>query len=74
MSLSFNNPDYDWQIMQSMASESDCFASVLAGLENDTDSDHPHNATWLGTLSINGKPAQVQLVVTQDANAFIDEY
>lgn len=31
------------------------------------------DSVWLGTIEIDGKQAQVQLVITSDLNRFIDE-
>lgn len=70
----FSNSDYDEpQKMQVIADDSKLFKALLAGLVHDTDQDYPTNEAWLGTLTINGKTAQIKLTVTQDPDKFIDE-
>lgn len=70
----FSNSDYDEpQKMQVIAGDSKLFKALLAGLVHDTDQDYSTNEAWLGTLTINGKTAQIKLTVTQDPDKFIDE-
>jgi hypothetical protein len=71
----FENPEYDEQVMQQIASESETFRTLLAGLVKDTDKDYPTNQAWLGTLAIgeNKTHTQVKLVVTQEPSRTIDE-
>ena len=70
-----SNPEYDEQVMQQIAKESETFRVLLEGMVKDTDSEYPTNQAWLGTLAL-GKDkthTQVKLVVTQDINNTIDE-
>lgn len=71
----FDNPEYDEQVMQQIASESPTFCAMLAGLVNDTDNEYPTNEAWLGTLATgkNKTHTQIKLVVTQDPTKTIDE-
>jgi hypothetical protein len=71
----FENPEYDEQVMQQIASESETFRALLAGLVKDTDKDYPTNQVWLGTLALgeNKTHTQVKLVVTQEPSKTIDE-
>tara|TARA_R110002050_G_scaffold79646_6_gene170237 strand:+ start:370 stop:603 length:234 start_codon:yes stop_codon:yes gene_type:complete len=70
-----NNPEYDEQVMQQIASESETFRHLLEGMVKDTDSELPTNEAWLGTLSLGKKKAhtQIKLVVTQETKNLIDE-
>lgn len=73
--MSLTNPEYDEQVMQQIASESDTFRVLLEGLVQDTDSELPTNEVWLGTLALGNekKHTQVKLVVTQETKNLIDE-
>lgn len=70
-----DNPDYDEQVMQQIASESETFRYLLHGLIKDTDKTYPTNEMWLGTLALGKEKThtQVKLVVTQDPDKTIDE-
>jgi hypothetical protein len=75
--MSLSNPEYgdEVMLMQQIAKESDTFRVLLEGLVKDTDSEHPTNQAWLGTLALGKNKAhtQVKLVVTQDISSTIDE-
>jgi len=69
------NPDYDEQVMQQIANESETFRTLLTGLVKDTDKEYPTNEAWLGTLALgeNKTHTQIKLVVTQEPSNTIDE-
>jgi hypothetical protein len=73
--MNFLNPDYDEQVMQRIAEESETFRCLLQGLVDDTGNQYPTNQAWLGTLSLgeNKVCTQVKLVVTQETVNLIDE-
>jgi hypothetical protein len=73
--MPFENPEYDEQVMQQIAKESETFRVLLAGLVKDTDKDYPTNQVWLGTLALgeNKTHTQIKLVVTQEPSKTIDE-
>ncbi len=70
-----DNPEYDEQVMQKIASESPTFKALAEGLVTDTNDEYPTNEVWLGTLALGeeNKHTQIKLVVTQEANNLIDE-
>lgn len=70
-----DNPDYDEQVMQQIASESETFRYLLTGLVKDTDKKYPTSEMWLGTLALGKEKThtQVKLVVTQEPDKKIDE-
>jgi hypothetical protein len=72
--FSFDHPDYDPDdmLITDLAEQSPMFTKMLDGLTNDiAELNEPAAKQWLGTLLINGKPCQVQLVVT--STDFVDE-
>ncbi len=73
--MSLTNPEYDEQVMQQIANESETFRILLEGMVQDTDSELPTNDAWLGTLALGNEKThtQVKLVVTQETKNLIDE-
>lgn len=73
--MSLTNPEYDEQVMQQIASESETFRILLEDMIQDTDSELPTNEAWLGTLALGNEKThtQVKLVVTQETKNLIDE-
>lgn len=72
--LEYIHPDYDSGelLLNDCANESPVFESLVNSLAEDMNC--PFTVTmkaWLGTLQINGKDCQVQLVITSDE--LIDE-
>lgn len=69
------NPDYDEQVMQQIAKESETFRILLEGLVSDTDINYPTSEAWLGTLALGSDKTrtQIKLVVTQETQNMIDE-
>lgn len=72
--MKYLHPDYNEEdlLIGDICNESKTFLNVVNSLSEDM-KDHPTITmkAWLGTLEIDGKECQVQLVVT--AEDFIDE-
>lgn len=70
----FSNNEYQEPLLtEEMADESVTFARALSGLINDHLVSQTDEKIWLGTLNLKGQRAQVQLVITQQPDNFIDE-
>jgi hypothetical protein len=55
VNMTFDNSEYEEQIMQQIASESENFRVLLAGLLKDTNNQYPTNEAWLGTIALGEK-------------------
>ena len=75
MITKLQNPEYDEQAMQRISRDSHEFLTTTIGALDTVLEEGGSEKIWLGTLQIglDGRPVQVQLVVTQVPDEFIDE-
>lgn len=74
MSGTFANAHYDnEQIDNASSIAKETIKHIQASPDEYLVSSGGTDSVWLGTIEIDGKQAQVQLVITSDLNRFIDE-